>query len=346
MTFTRPEFIWMILIVPLAATLMWLSDRARLSRLTKHAGRLLLEATGTAVDHRTRILKRGLVLLSLALLVLAAAGPSYGTELVPEPDRGVDIILVVDVSQSMLATDIKPSRLEAVRLSIEDLVSTLLGERVGLVAFSGTAYTQCPLTSDYSAFMLYVRDLSVESIPRGGTNLEQALNAAIQSLGGNEDRPRAIILMSDGENHEGDPIAGAKLAASNGISIYTVGVGTPDGELIPILDDYGRQTFLQSGDGLIVKSELDEALLKDVARIGSGRYSRATETDLGLTDIYQEFIATLSDDVDAIISSTGLDQENGVRVRRAPVDRYYISLLAAIVLLLCDLLVHERRRVA
>lgn len=346
MTFTRPEFMWLMLTIPLAAALMWLSDRARVSRLTKHAGRLLLEATGSAVDRRIRTLKRVLELLSLALLILAVAGPSYGTELVPELDTGVDIMLVVDVSQSMLATDIKPSRLEAVRLSIEDLLSTLRGERVGLVAFSGTAYTQCPLTSDYSAFMLYVRDLSVESIPRGGTNLEQALSTAVQSLRGNEDRPRAIILMSDGENHEGDPIAGAELAASNGISIYTVGVGTPDGELIPVVDNYGRQTFLQSDDGRIVKSELDEALLKDIARIGGGTYSRATQTDLGLTEIYQEFISTLWDDADATTASTGVDQETGVRVRRAPVDRYYIPLLAAIMLLSCDLLIRERRRAA
>lgn len=343
MTFARPEFIWLILAVPLVAALMRLSDLAQSSRLSRYSGPLMSKATSAAINARMRAAKRVLILLSLALMALAAAGPSYGTALVYEPDAGVDIMLAVDVSRSMLAQDILPSRLEAVRLSIEDLVRNLRGERIGLVAFSGTAFTQCPLTSDYSAFLLYVRDLSVESIPRGGTNLEQALATATKSLGDSGDRPRIIILLSDGENHEGDPVAAAKLAAKQGITIYTIGVGTPEGEIIPIVDEYGRLSYVQTDDGRIVKSQLDEVLLQEIARIGGGMYHRAVQTDLGLSEIYREFIASLG------AGSTGgsadsLQANTGPRARTVPIDRYYVPLLAAIALLSCELLTVERRK--
>lgn len=342
MTLARPEFVWLILTVPLAALLMRVSDRMRLSRLSKHSGPLMAQAASTAINPRARAAKRSLLLVALALLAITAAGPSYGTALVPESDAGVDIMLVVDVSRSMLASDILPSRLEATRLSIQDLTRSLRGERIGLVAFSGTAFTQCPLTSDYSAFLLYVRDLSVASIPRGGTNLEQALAIAAESLGNEGDRPRVIILLSDGENHEGDPVAAARLAADHGIAIYTVGVGTPEGEIIPVVDEYGRQSYIQTDDGRIVKSELDEALMQEIARVGGGNYRRAVQTDFGLTSIYAELITSLrSDAIDSMgVSST----DTGMRMRNVPVDRYYIPLFIVIVLLSLDLLVAERRR--
>ena len=152
MTLARAEFLWLMMLIPATAMLMWLSDRAKRSRVSRRGGPLLVRAVYSSVDHSVKLVKRVMLLTSLALLVLAIAGPSYGTELIPEADIGVDIMLVVDVSKSMLATDILPSRLESVRLSVQDLVRNLCGERIGLVAFSGTAFVKCPLTSDYSAY--------------------------------------------------------------------------------------------------------------------------------------------------------------------------------------------------
>lgn len=342
MTFARPELLWLILAVPFAYVLMRLSDRAQLSRLSKYSGPLIAEAANAAINPRGRAVKRAFLLITLALLALSAAGPSYGTTQVPEFDAGVDIMLAVDVSRSMLANDILPSRLEAARLSIQDLTRNLRGERIGLVAFSGTAFTLCPLTSDYSAFLLYLRDLSVESIPRGGTNLEQALTTAVRSLDGDGDRPRIIILLSDGENHEGNPIAAARLAADRGITIYTVGVGTLEGEIIPIVDEYGRQSYLQTSDGRIVKSELHESLLQEIAHIGGGEYRRAVQADFGLTEIYDAFIASLRGETADSVDVSQSDAR--VRARNVPVDRYYIPLFATVALICCELLIAERRR--
>ncbi|NLU42248.1 MAG: VWA domain-containing protein [Firmicutes bacterium] len=345
MTLARPEFMWLMLLIPAAAVLMWLSDQAKRTRVSRHGGPLLARTVNSSVDHWIKLLKRVMLLTSLALLVLAIAGPSYGTELIPEIDIGVDIMLVVDVSKSMLATDILPSRLESVRLSIQDLVRNLRGERIGLVAFSGTAFVQCPLTSDYSAFLMYARDLSVASIPRGGTNIEQALMTAVGALDRDENRSRVIILLSDGENHEGDPIAGAEYALSKGMAVYVVGIGSLEGEIIPVVDDLGRQTYLRTEDGQVVKSSLDENLLADIARAGGGRYSRASQTDLGLLRVYDEYIDTLSTDLGyGVTAQAGPHAEGGQRMRSVPVDRYYIPLLIAVVLLACEMVISERRR--
>ncbi len=344
MTLARPEFMWLMLLIPATALLMWLSDRAKRSRVSRHGGPLLTRAVDSSVDHSIKLLRRVMLLTSLALLVLAIAGPSFGTELIPEADIGVDIMLVIDVSKSMLATDILPSRLESVRLSVQDLIRNLRGERIGLVAFSGTAFVQCPLTSDYSAFMMYARDLSADSIPRGGTNLEQALITAVEALDRDEDRSRVIILLSDGENHEGDAVAGAEYASDRGIAVYVVGIGSLEGEIIPVIDDFGRQTYLRTEDGQVVKSSLDEKLLADIARTGGGRYSRASQTDLGLLGIYNDYIETLSTELgyDAT-AQAGPQAEGGQRMRRVPVDRYYIPLFAALVLLACEMAISERR---
>jgi Ca-activated chloride channel family protein len=336
---------WMMVAVPATAMLMWLSDRAKRSRVSRHGGPLLAKTVDSSVDHSIKLLKRTMLLTSLALLVLAAAGPSYGTELIPETDIGVDIMLAVDVSKSMLAADILPSRLEAVRLSIQDLVRNLRGERIGLIAFSGTSFVQCPLTSDYSAYMMYARDLAVDSIPRGGTNIERALVAAVEALDGDEHRSGVIILLSDGENHEGNPIEGVEYASSKGIAVYVVGIGSLEGEIIPVVDDMGRQTYLRTKDGQVVKSSLDERLLADIARTGGGKYSRASQTDLGLLRIYDEYIDTLLAGMRNETAAQAVSQvERGQRMRSVPVDRYYIPLLVAVVLLACEMVISERRR--
>jgi Ca-activated chloride channel family protein len=345
MTLARAEFMWLMMLIPATAMLMWLSDRAKRSRVSRRGGPLLVRAVYSSVDHSVKLVKRVMLLTSLALLVLAIAGPSYGTELIPEADIGVDIMLVVDVSKSMLATDILPSRLESVRLSVQDLVRNLRGERIGLVAFSGTAFVQCPLTSDYSAYMMYARDLSVDSIPRGGTNIERALVTAVEALDRDEERSRVIMLLSDGENHEGDPVAGAKHASDKGIAVYVVGIGSLEGEIIPVVDDFGRHTYLRTEDGQVVKSSLDEKLLVDIARAGGGRYSRASQTDLGLLRIYGEYIDTLSTDLGrGATAQADLQIEGRQRMRSVPIDRYYIPLLIAVVLLACEMAISERRR--
>lgn len=269
MRFGAPDHFWLLLLLPLLGVFfVWavFSKRRALARFAHPA------MVARLVDQRGPLWKYGPYLLlgtGFAFLILALTGPQFGARTETSKRRGVDVVVVLDVSRSMLAADVKPSRLERAKHQVAELLDQLEGDRVGLVLFAGHAFIQCPLTVDYGALQLFLDLADTDTVPVQGTALADAIALAARCLPESEGHDQAIVLFTDGENHLGDAVGAAKTAAARGIRIFAVGVGTPGGELVPNLRTGG---YHQDADGNYVKSRLDEATLQKVALAGEGAY--------------------------------------------------------------------------
>jgi Ca-activated chloride channel family protein len=244
--------------------------------------------------------------------------------------KGIDLVIAIDVSESMLAQDIKPNRLQRARQAISRLVDELKNDRIGIVVFAGKAYTQLPITTDYSAVRLFISNISAESIPVQGTAIAEAINLAVDLFDETE-TDKAIIVISDGEDHEGDVIESAKNAVKKNIRIYTIGMGLPDGAPIPVIDRYGmQQGFKRDRNNNTVISKLDENMLKEIAEAGMGNYVRANNTQVGLRIIFDEISKLEKTEIESRMFT---DYEN----------RFQYFLAPALLLLLIEFLIFERR---
>lgn len=281
MKWGAPEILpWLWLAVPLTVGLFIL-QRRRLRRVAN-----LVEAglwATLAPDWNPARLYRRLAtwMVALFLFGLALARPQWGFTWREIKRSGLDIMVVVDTSRSMLAPDLKPNRLQQAKWGIRDLLSELHGDRVGLVAFAGVSYLQCPLTSDYAAMMMYVEDLNVGLVPRGGSAITEALRKAAEAFDDASDADRVLVLISDGEDTSANPLDAIPLLKENNIRLYAIGVGSLEGELIPVQDESGRETFLRDRSGNIVKSTLDENMLQRLAISTGGAYLRAAPGQFG-----------------------------------------------------------------
>jgi len=258
--------------------------------------------------------------------------PQWGFQWKEVKRKGLDILVAVDTSKSMLAEDVKPNRLERSKLALKDLVKKLRGDRIGLIAFSGRAFLQCPLTVDYSGFILSLNDISVGTIPRGGTSISHAINKAIESYEGEQKKYKVLIIITDGENHEGDPFRVAELAKKEGIKIFCIGIGSKEGELIPLIDTRGRTVFLKDESGNVVKTRLDEGVLEEIAIATGGSYVRSTSREFGLDLIYREKLAKMEKrDIES-------------KMKRQYEERFQIPLGFAFLLLLIESLIGDRKK--
>lgn len=288
MKFGAPEFIkWLLLIIPLVVLFIWM-HRQRAVRLT----RLISSSVWETVipGHSRKSGRRRIVLRLLALLCigLALTRPQWGSHWEEVKQRGLDIIVVLDTSKSMLAEDIKPNRLKQAQWAVRDFVKQLKGDRIGLVAFAGSSFLQCPVTIDYAAFTMMLDDIYAGIIPRGGTAIEQALKTAADSFDAKSEADRVIILITDGEDHEGDPMRMAEQLRKDKIKLFCIGVGTLEGELVPSTEGY-----VKNQQGQVVKSELNEGLLENLASETGGFYVRSAPGDFGIDRIYKLGIAGL-----------------------------------------------------
>ena len=332
MTWAHPErWVWLGLIPAVAGFWVW-AFRHRRQALALFASPGLLAQLADRVDWKARRLRAAGVTVGLFCLLLALVGPQWGFRWQEVKRRGVDLMIALDVSKSMLAEDVKPNRLGRAKLAIQDLLPLLKGDRIGLVAFAGTSFVQCPLTVDYGAFSVTLDELSTETIPRGGTSLAQAIRESLKALASSAPESRALVLITDGENHEGDVRAAAREAAKAGVKVFAIGIGTPEGELIPVADAQGHTTFLKDRSGLTVKSRLDEALLQEAALETGGSYLRATAASFGLDRLYNERIARLK------------QQEEESAMKKQRELRFQWLLAAALLLLAVEPFVSDRVR--
>lgn len=262
--------------------------------LEAFAQKELLAQLTHSVDMRGEKLRVVLVFMAVLFCLFSLVRPQWGFEWEEIKKKGIDILIAIDTSKSMLAEDVKPNRLERSKLAVKDLVRKLKGDRIGLIAFSGTAFLQCPLTVDYNGFMLSMDGLDVDIIPKGGTCISSAITEAIKTYKDNPGKHKTLVLITDGENLEGDPIKAAKAAKEEGIKIFCIGIGTKEGELIPVSSGrYSRRLFLKNKEGKVVKTRLDEEPLEQIAMITGGSYVKATGAEFGLDLIYKERLSKM-----------------------------------------------------
>lgn len=332
MTFGAPEWLWGLLLIPLLIAIFVRAEHRGLKRLQQFVSVRLLPQLARTVNRRRRIIRFGLQTLGLALAIVSLAQPQWGYTFEDVKRKGLDLMIAVDTSRSMLSNDIQPSRLERVKLAIHDLMDELQGDRVGLIAFAGRAFLQAPLTIDYDAVIEAVNDLDTKTIPEGGTNISSAITLATQSFGKSAMGNRALVIFTDGEELSGDAVKTAKAAADAGVRIFTVGVGTPQGSLIPVTGDNGETSFVKDINGQVVKSKLDDKRLREIAEATGGFYLHLENGPRTMQQVQSEGLAKMQ------------AAEMDVRLSRRPIERYEWPLGAALIALALSILIPERKR--
>lgn len=288
MRFGQPEYLMLLSgLAVLIAFYIW-AGRRRRRDAARFADSTLLGRLVPPRAWEQQKKKASLIVLTVSFFILALAQPRWGYEWEDLKQEGVDIIVAVDVSNSMLATDIKPNRLERAKHEITDLIGMLEGDRIGLVAFAGTAFLQCPLTLDYDAAKMFLNVLDNELIPVQGTAIGSALRTAVNAFSKMEKKSKAVILITDGEDHEGDALAAAQYAREQGVKVFVIGIGGPEGAPIP--DPQRGRGFKRDARGEIVLTRLDETILQQVALTTGGSYVRSVLGDMDLQKIYLEDI--------------------------------------------------------
>ncbi len=281
--FANPELLYLLAIVPVAIVgyiLAVVSRRKALARFGNVATvRTLLSGVSSGRNH----LKFTLFLTALMLVIFAAARPQFGSKLREEKSEGVEMMIAVDVSNSMLAEDFEPSRLERTKYAIDKLFEGLNQERVGVIVFAGEAKVQLPITSDYRMAQAFAKRISPTLVSEQGTSIGKALSMAMMSFAKDNNRSRAVILITDGETHDQNALEVAKQAAEQGIKIFTIGIGTPEGAPIRIDGD-----FIRDEKGEMVVSKLNETMLEEIASLTDGAYVRASKQSIGLSEIVRK----------------------------------------------------------
>ena len=329
MTFGSPQYLYALLALPALMAFVWWAFARRAALVQRIGDPALIERLSMTVNRGMRRRRLVLWFLGIALIIIALARPQWGSDVQIVEHRGVQVMVALDISLSMLAQDLKPTRLDRAKLEISDMMSRLTGDEVGIVLFSGASFIQFPLTFDYATARTYLRNASPDAITRQGTVIAKAISTAM--TGFNEERvsQKIIVIMTDGENHEGDPIAAAQQAAEDGAVVYTVGFGSPEGEPIPVYDAQGNVVGYREDDqGRVVISRLDETTLQQVARAGGGKYFRAVERGAiaGLVDEIQSF----------------QDESLQSEFNRTKIERFQIFLLAGVLSLVLAEMMTDR----
>lgn len=326
MRFENTEMAVLLWVVLLVWGLLVFAQSKRLKRMARFAQPHLWPETLLGVSPLVRRSKMFFLISALLLMALSLMRPQVGFSWREIERKGLDIIIALDVSNSMLAEDIRPNRLERAKMEIQDLIRNLHSDRLGLIIFSGKPFLKCPLTLDYGGFLIQLDDVDVMSIPSGGTNIAKAIMEAERaySESGSEGEQKILILLSDGEDHSGDLDRALENAAREGIKIFTLGLGTEEGELIPLKGITGEKGFLRDREGNIVVTKLDAFTLKKIADVTGGAYLQAGETLFGLETIYEEHLSSME------------KQKFETRMERNYHDRFQIPLVLAFLLLLIE----------
>ncbi|MFC0876417.1 VWA domain-containing protein [Saccharicrinis sp. FJH2] len=283
--FANPEILYALVLIP-ALWLFFLANRKnRKKKLNEFGDPELMKGLMPDVSPMRPVWKYNLLLFSLFVLIFVLARPQFGSKLQTVKRKGIEIVIALDVSNSMLAQDIKPNRLERAKQSISKLLDKLHDDKIGLIVFAGDAYTQLPVTTDYVSAKMFLSTINTNSVPVQGTAIGKAIELGIKSFGPETGAGRAIIVITDGENHEDDAVAAAKKAKEDGIVVYTIGMGLEQGAPIPVP---GTNDFRKDREGNVVVSKLDMNMLQEIARAGGGEPIRASNGNVGLNRLYDD----------------------------------------------------------
>lgn len=332
MDFAHSHMLPLLWLIPLLVIFLAVAFRRKRRALTTFIHHDLLEQLTSSVSRRKQTLKVALLVLAALLTVLALARPQYGKKLQMSKRKGIDIVIVMDTSESMLAEDIKPNRLQRAKHEVSTLIDRLQGDRVALVAFAGQSFIQCPLTLDYGAAKMFLDIIDTNLIPEPGTAIGKAIERAAGVFDQQERKYKVMILITDGEDHRSDPVAAAKKAAEEGIRIYTIGVGSPGGVPIPIRGQQGGLLeYKKDRFGETVMSKLDEIALQNIALEADGKYFRATMGEMEL---------------DRILEDLSKLERRELKSRELTLgeDRYQFFVLATVLLLTAEAMLGDRKR--
>lgn len=331
MRFASPNAFWLMLLIPLLTGFFIYAYRKKGRTLRRFAQVEMLKRMTDGISRGRQVFKSCLLLLVAFFAVLALARPQFGTKMELMRRKGLDVVVAVDVSLSMYAEDIKPNRMARSKQEIGKFVDRLTGDRVALVAFEGEAFLQCPLTMDYGAFKIFLDVLDPSLIQTPGTDIASAIETSLKAFDPKDRKYRVIVLMTDGEDHSGRVDKMVEEAARQGVTIYTVGIGLPQGVPIPLKDEQGNVTYKKDQEGNIVTTKLDEELLQKIALATNGKYYHAEPGHFELEEVLKEINK---------MEKRELESERMSQYE----DRFQIPLGIALFLLIAEMLISDRKR--
>ena len=286
--FSHQEYLYALALIPLFTVLFAYVLFVRKKRLHRFGDTELVNRLMPDASTRKPVVKFVLLMIACTFVVLGVAGPKFGTKLQETKRTGSEIIIALDVSNSMMAEDMQPNRLERAKQAVSRLIDRLGDNKIGLIVFAGEAYTQLPITTDYVSAKMFLSTISPDILPVQGTAIGTAINLAVNSFSPASEAGKAIIVITDGENHEDNPVQAAEEAVKRGINVYTIGVGSTQGTPIPIRTASGQRDFMKDRAGNTVMTRLDEKTLQETAMAGKGIYVRATTSNMGLNNVFDE----------------------------------------------------------
>jgi Ca-activated chloride channel homolog len=286
--FLHPEYFYLLTLIPIIIGLFWFASILQKRAINRFGNIDTLMQLMPGFSLNRGWLKTIVFSTAILFIILGLAGPQFGSKLTEVKRKGIELIIALDVSNSMMAQDIQPNRLERAKQAISRLVDKLSDDRLGLIVFAGDAYVQLPITNDYISAKMFLSSISPGIVPKQGTAIGSAISLAASSFSPQSETSKVIVILSDGENHEDDPVEAAKKAAEQGIYVYAIGIGSPQGSPIPASSQDNQPSFWKDKDGNVVVTKLDEETLSKVAVAGNGKYIRATNTQLGLLPLFDE----------------------------------------------------------
>ncbi len=329
--FAEIDYLNLLYVIPILVFVFWYTLRKTNQSLLEFSNKIMHNVLFPLRSRAKQIVKFSITMFAVVLVIVGLSNPQIGTKIEEVKQVGIDVYILLDVSLSMTAEDIKPSRLEKAKFEISKLIQRLRGDRIGLIVFSGEAYVQFPLTTDYAAANLFLSAVDVTTVPQPGTAIGPAIELAVNSFKKDAETQKAIIVITDGEDHEGDLDQIVSNAVENEINIYAIGLGSPNGVPIPVYNASGVRTGYKSDNqGNTVLTKLDEITLQTITEKGNGKYYRGTNSDDELEMIYNDLAK--------------LDQaEFGATRITEYEDRFYLFLIPAILLLILEFFISSNK---
>ena len=323
--FAQAQYLLLILLIPFFFVIQAVVLKLRQRRIRRFGDEELVRQLMPSYSKAKTWVRVTIFSIGFFFFAIGLSRPQIGAKLKEHETKGAEIMIVLDVSNSMLAEDYSPNRLERAKLAISRLVDKLHDDRIGLIVFAGNSFVQLPITTDYVSAKMFMNSISTESVPVQGTAIGEAINTALRSFSAQSEKSRAIIVITDGENHEDDPVAAATQAAEMGVRVFTIGVGSPEGKPIPMDGE-----LMKDRDGNIVVTRLDEKVLQEVAAAGNGLYVRAGNSEFGLNPIIDDIMK--------------MDAEKYNSIVFEEYDEQFMYFLAiALVFFVIEMLVGDRR---
>ncbi len=327
--FQNPDFLYLLLLLPVIVFLWILNFLRKKKALQRLGDPALISKLMPEFSWIRPALKFLFFIMAFSCVVIILARPQFGSKLEEVKKEGVEVIIALDVSNSMLAEDIQPNRLTRAKQALTRLIDNLDNDKIGLIVFAGDAYTQIPITTDYISAKMFLSAINPDMVPKQGTAIGSAINLGMRSFSPGEGISKAMIIITDGENHEDDPVSAASEASKAGIIIHTIGIGSSEGVPVPLTIN-GKKDYLKDEDGNTVISKLDEEILKKIAIATGGNYVRASNTNIGLDEIFGEIKKMKKQDLESKMYTEYNDQ-------------FQIFAVFALFFLLLEFIIMERK---